>query len=256
MKNEKIKNLLRKRNLLFLVLLLFLAGHTVCGAQDVRFPTPKGFINDYAGILSSDTRQKLENFLTEFERKTGAEIAVVTVTTTSPLTIEQYAVELFQKWGIGKKGKDNGILLLAASADRKVRIEVGYGLEGAVTDLQSKVIIEELIIPNFKKGDYDNGVTSATVVLAKIVADEYDVDLELGKQGIAVPAHARRKSSPLGSLFTLLFFILIFGFRFGTMFFLMSGGGYWSGGSRGSFGGGFGGFGGGMSGGGGASGSW
>jgi uncharacterized protein len=247
---------MRRVKIFLTVVVIFLAGHIVCTAQDVRFPSPKGFVNDYAGMLSGGARQKLENFLVGFERKTGAEIAVVTVNTTSPLTIEQYAVELFQKWGIGKKGKDNGILLLAALADRKVRIEVGYGLEGAVTDLQSKVIIEELVVPNFKKGDYDKGITSATVVLAKIVADEYGVELDFKEQGIEVPTRGRRKGSPLGSLFTLLFFMLIFGFRFGTMFFLMSGGGYWSGGSRGSFGGGFGGFGGGMSGGGGASGSW
>ena len=239
-----------------LVLLFCSAVIIPCGAQEVRFPAPKGFVNDYANVLSSDTKFKLESFLTEFEQKTGAEIAVVTVSTTSPLTIEQYAVELFQKWGIGKRGEDNGILLLVSSGDRKVRIEVGYGLEGAVTDLQSKVIIEDLVVPNFKQGNYDQGVTAATVVLARIVADEYGVKLEPGKQGISAPMRVRRKGSPLGSLFTLLFFILIFGFRFGTMFFLMSGGGYWSGGSRGSFGGGFGGFGGGMSGGGGASGSW
>jgi uncharacterized protein len=241
---------------LLLIIVSCLAGVIPCGAQETRFPSPKGFVNDYANVLSGDAKLKLESFLAQFEQKTTAEITVVTVNTTSPLTIEQYAVELFGKWGIGKKGKDNGILLLVASADRKVRIEVGYGLEGAVTDLQSKVIIQDFIVPNFRKGDYDQGVTSAAVVLAKIVADEYDVKLDFEKQGMRVPVHTRRKGSPLGSLFTLLFFILIFGFRFGTLFFLMSGGGYWSGGSRGSFGGGFGGFGGGMSGGGGASGSW
>lgn len=227
-----------------------------CGAQEVRYPEPKGFVNDYAGVLSGNTRTQLEGLMEEIERKTTAEVVVVTVNTTTPLTIEQYAVGLFKKWGIGKKGQDNGILILVAVQDRKVRIEVGYGLEGAVTDLQSKIIIQDLMIPAFKTSGYDLGVSSGVVMLAKILRDEYGVQLDLGAQKTAMPRRGRKRS-PLGSLFTFLFFILIFGFRFGALFFLMgSGGGYWSGGGRGSFGGGFGGFGGGMSGGGGASGSW
>ncbi len=183
-------------------------------------------------------------------------MAVVTVKTTSPLTIEQYAVELFQKWGIGKKGADNGILVLVAVADRKVRIEVGYGLEGAVTDLESKMIIEDYMIPAFKKGAYDAGVSACVVSLAKLISAEYGVKLAVDTKLAGAPGRARRASAG-GGLLTLLLFILIFGFRFGTIFFLMgSGRGYWSGGGRGSFGGGFGGFGGGLSGGGGASGSW
>ena len=239
-----------------LVLISCFAVLDARGAEDVRFPSPAGFVNDYAGILSRDARTRTEAMLAETERKTTAEIAVVTVKTTAPLTIEQYAVELFQKWGIGKKGADNGILLLVAVSDRKVRIETGYGLEGAVTDLQSKMIINDLITPAFRKGNYDLGVFTGVAALARIVGDEYGVELDLDAQTSGAPARSR-KASPAGGLFTLLLFILIFGFRFGTLFFLMgSGGGYWSGGSRGSFGGGFGGFGGGMSGGGGASGSW
>ncbi|MGD2279349.1 MAG: TPM domain-containing protein [Candidatus Omnitrophota bacterium] len=223
----------------------------------MRFPSPAGYVNDYAGVLSREARSQLENLSTQIEQKTTAEIAIVTVRTTAPLTIEQYAVELFQKWGIGKKGNDNGILLLVAVDDRKVRIEVGYGLEGAVTDLQSKIIIQDLIVPAFKRGDFGLGISSGALALAKLVSAEYGVQIDLGKQMATVPTGRRARRSPLGSLITLLFFMLIFGFRFGALFFLMgSGGGYWSGGSGGSFGGGFGGFGGGMSGGGGASGSW
>jgi uncharacterized protein len=252
----RIKNM-RKVISVLLVLVFCFAGFLSSQAEDVRFPSPAGFVNDHAGVLSPGIKSQLEGVLTQFERKTGAEIAVLTVNSTQPLTIEQYAVELFQKWGIGKKGKDNGILILVAAGDRKVRIEVGYGLEGAVTDLQSKMIIEDLMVPAFKKGDYDTGIAAAAATLAKIVANEYGVEFDLKKQGMTMPVRTRPKKSPLGSLFTLLFFMLIFGFRFGTLFFLMSGrGGYWSGGSGGSFSGGFGGFGGGMSGGGGASGSW
>ena len=240
----------------FLVIVGCIALAHPCEAQEARFPSSSGFVNDHARVLSAGTRAEIEGLAQEVERKTKVEMVVATVNTTSPLTVEQYAVELFQKWGIGKKGADNGILVLVAVDDRQVRIEVGYGLEGVVTDLQSKVIIQDLMVPAFKKGNYDLGVSSCVVMLAKIIRDEYGVQYDMKAVGSSATA-PRRKGSPLGSLLTLLFFILIFGFRFGTLFFLMgSGGGYWSGGSRGSFGGGFGGFGGGSSGGGGASGGW
>jgi len=244
-----------KKHLITLVVILT----AVCPAfaQEAAIPAPSGFVNDYAGILSSGAKSEISRLAERVEEKTSAEIAVITVKTTSPLTIEQYAVELFQKWGIGKEGMDNGVLILVAVDDRKVRIEVGYGLEGAITDLKSKVIINDLMTPAFRKGDYDIGVASGVVMIAKIIRDEYGVDLDLKGASEALPAGRRGGRSPLGSLITLIFFILIFGTRFGMFFFLMSGsGGYWSSGGGGSFGGGFGGFGGGMSGGGGASGGW
>ncbi|MBD3426754.1 MAG: YgcG family protein [Candidatus Omnitrophica bacterium] len=242
-------------SILFTVLMVAFACAGLSRAQEVQYPQPQGFVNDFANVMSPDARAQISALCAEIERKTSAEVVVVTVETTSPLTVEQYAVELFAKWGIGKAGEDNGLLILLAVRDRKVRIEVGYGLEGAVTDLQSKVIIQDLMIPAFRKGGYDLGISSGVVMIAKLVRDEYGVELEMPEvKTAAVPSRGAR--SPLGSLLMLLFFILIFGFRFGALFFLMSGGGYWSGGGRGSFGGGFGGFGGGMSGGGGASGSW
>ncbi len=241
--------------------ILILAGcftaFQTASSEDLHSLQPSGLANDFAGILSPNTKLKIEIALQEIERKTTAEVAVVTVKTTQPLTIEQYAVELFQKWGIGKKGKDNGILVLIAANDRKMRVEVGYWLEGAVTDINSKLIIQDLMTPAFKKGDYDLGTTVAVAMLAKLISAEYNVKLDLDSGMAEMPLQSR-KASLAGSLFTLLFFILIFGSRFGTLFFLMGrgSGGYWSGGSGGSFGGGFGGFGGGFSGGGGSSGSW
>ncbi len=241
-----------------LAVLLVLGVVGTSAFAEVKLPSPSGFVNDYAGVMSSQGKAQIAALAQRVEEKTSIEISVVTVKTVQPLTIEQYAVELFQKWGIGQKDKDNGILVLVAVDDRKVRIEVGYGLEGFVTDAQSKVIINSLMLPAFRQGDYEVGIASAVVTLAKIIRDEYGVDLDLQSRPLTYPS-GRKKGSPLGSLITFLFFILIFGFRFGTLFFLMGSGrsrGYWSGGSSGSFGGGFGGFGGGMSGGGGASGGW
>lgn len=223
-------------------------------AREVKFPLPQGFINDYAGILPPTQRARIENILDQVEKKTTAEISVVTVKTTSPLSVEQYAVRLFEAWGIGKKGKDNGILILVASGDRKMRIEVGYGLEGAVTDLESNQIINGYMTPYFKKGDYFSGIYAGVVLIAGLIEKEYGVKLDLNEQDIDVVKRvSHRRSSPLGSLFSLLFFIMIFGFRLGPLFFIMSGNSrkrYWYSGGGGSYGGGFGGFGGGSSGGG------
>src|SRR2546430_4392626 len=94
-----------------------------------HYPSPQGYVTDAAGVLDPSSKAQLESHLAEFERQTSNEIAVATVPSLEGETIETYAVELFKRWGVGKKGKDNGILLLVAPNDRKVRIEVGYGLE-------------------------------------------------------------------------------------------------------------------------------
>ncbi len=246
-----------KKIVAFTILAVGLMLSPLCAAEDVQSLRPSGFVNDYAGILSAGTKQQLDAALTAVERKTTAEISVVTIKTTFPLTIEQYAVDLFGRWGIGKKGTDNGVLLLVAIGDRKVRIEVGYGLEGAITDLKSKMIIQDYIVPPFKKGNYELGISAAVVSLIDIISAEYNVKIDLSSEMARLPARAK-KGSAAGNLISLLFFIMIFGFRFGTLFWVMGSGrrSYWSGGSGGSFGGGFGGFGGGFSGGGGASGGW
>lgn len=239
--------------------LLIISALVVCAPVSSRaqdYPSPGGYVNDYAGVMSPGVKTELENLLTKVDNATTAEVAIVTVSSVRPLTIERYAVELFGRWGIGKRGKDNGVLILAAIADREVRIEVGYGLEGALTDLESSAIIRNYMVPNFQRGDYDSGLKAAALIVSKIISEEYGVEIDPSLDRVDV-SRATQEGSPLGALGTLVLFIVIFGFRFGPMFFLMGrGGGYWSSGSGGSFGGGFGGFGGGFSGGGGASGRW
>jgi uncharacterized protein len=119
---------------------------------------PQGFVNDYALMLSDSTRQQLELELVNFEKSTANEIAVATIDSLRGDTIENFAVKLFENWQIGKKDNDNGVLLLIAKEERKIRIEVGYGLEGALTDLESYSIINNIISPAFKNGDYDAGI--------------------------------------------------------------------------------------------------
>src|SRR5579863_8627675 len=110
-------------------------------AQDVSYPSASGYVVDQSGIIDGAAQSRLESWILELKQKTTAEVAVVTVDSTEPLSIEEYAVNLFQRFGIGQKGKDNGVLLLIAYKDHHMRIEVGYGLEGAITDAYSSRII-------------------------------------------------------------------------------------------------------------------
>lgn len=122
---------------------------------------PAGFVNDYANLLSAEQKQSLEQKLSQFEKDSTVEISVVTISSLQGDTIENFAVELFKEWGIGKKDKDNGILILVALEDRKMRIEVGYGLEEKITDAQSSWIINDVMKPAFKNIDYYQGINGA-----------------------------------------------------------------------------------------------
>jgi len=166
--------------------------------------------------------------------------------------VEDYAWKLFEKWGIGAKDKDTGVLLLVAPNERKIRIETGYGFEGAIPDGLAGEIIRKDILPYFKKGDMNKGVLRGAVVILSVMAKEMKVSLT---GNYRIPERAAAGPSIARVLFNLLFIFLIFGGRFFFFFLLFMGGrGYYSGGGGGF--GGFGGFGGGLSGGGGASGSW
>jgi uncharacterized protein len=202
------------------------------------------------------------------EQKTTAEIAVVTLKTTRPYDIHDYSVRLFEKWKIGKAGKDNGVLLLVAVEDKKAWITTGYGLEGAIPDAEASRVYQGIIRPYFKKGEFSKGILAGSIALVDLAAKEYNVTIKdlpnLTRQYVR-PVQKSPLASFIEGLFTLIFFILIFGFRMGLFGFLLFGsgrrrGGHWYGGgvggTSGGFGGGFGGFGGGFTGGGGAGGGW
>lgn len=121
---------------------------------------PGGMVNDFAGIIGAEFKPVLEEKLLALKATTGDELTVVTIKSLAGDTIENYAVELFEEWGIGQKGQDNGVLLLVALDDRAVRIEVGYGLEPVLTDAAANQIIQQLILPAFRNGDYTAGVTA------------------------------------------------------------------------------------------------
>ena len=203
------------------------------------------------------------------QRKTGVEMAVLTMRTIDREPIEDFALETFNTWGVGKKGKDNGVLLVLVVDDETARIEVGYGLESVLPDGLCGEILDKMVL-FFEKEQYSQGIYKGVTLLINEIALKYDVSIDsfpkLAPMEREQHRTARRGISFIKMIFFLIFFFLALSGRMGWFGFFMLGnmmgrGGYWSSGNRGGFGdfgdfGGFGGFGGGSSGGGGASRSW
>ncbi len=226
------------------------------------FPALTGRVVDEAGILSADAQAQLTSMLAQQEQQTHVQVVVATVKSLQGYPIEDYGYQLGRHWGIGQKGTNNGAILLIAPAEHKIRIEVGYGLEGQLTDAQSKVIIDRIITPAFKRGDYDQGVIDGTTAILRTIGG---ATINPGQDDSSGSQDARGGSHIPVLLIVFLLWI-IFGRFFWPLFFLGGlGGGFGGGrggpwGGGGSLGGGFsgGGFsgGGGSFGGGGASGGW
>lgn len=163
------------RNRLHIILpalaVLFLTGAIAHAMLDV--PWLKGRVNDYAGMLSSATIQSLESELKGFEQTDSTQIVVLTVPSLEGEAIEDFSIRVAEAWKIGHKGSDNGAILVIAQKDRKMRIEVGYGLEGRLTDLVSGQIIRNIIAPEFKAGDYNKGVLDGIDAMIATVRGEY-----------------------------------------------------------------------------------
>ena len=219
---------------------------------------PQGHVSDWAGVFTPDQKADLESRIAAVRQATGAQLAVVAVKSLQGGEIKDFAVKLFAQWGIGEKGKDNGVLLLAAIEDRAMWIEVGYGLEGALNDAKCGRIRDEWIFPRFKEGDYAQGLRDGADALLKIMGGE------------ALPEPTEPENNPIAAALFLMVFLFVIivivrsairggkgggGISSGGI----SGGGFsgrgWSGGGGGG-GSSFGGFGGGRSGGGGAGGRW
>jgi len=263
-------SVMRKIKILPIILItLFLLQVSSLG-KEASFPQPVGYVNDFAHLLSSSDIERLTNLVTELERKTTSEIAIVTLESIPEGDIESYAVDLFAAWGIGKKGEDNGLLILVSVGERLVRIEVGYGLEGIITDGMAGEVIRQKIAPSFGRGEFGAGLFAGTATLANLIAREKGVELSalssLSQEDYEVVAKGEsQRKRVLMNLFYLFLILFFLGGRFFFLpwLFFMGRGGFWGrggggfgGGFGGGSGGGFGGFGGGLSGGGGATGRW
>ncbi len=250
-------------------MLVISAGAAVCYSK-ADLPMPRHYVEDYANVINDSHERSLNGILQELEQKTGAQYIILTVQTTEGVPIQQFSIELTDKWKLGQKGKDNGMLFVLAAADRKYWFNTGYGLEGFVTDQYCGRVGREVLVPFLKIGDYGEGIYLANLLIVHRIAQQSGVVLTGMPRLKSVPVGRRRGLPCVGVLPLLLFPFLLFGRRgrgrgMGMLLFLplMLGGvgGYGRSGSYGggSFGGGFGGFGGGMGGGfggGGAGGGW
>lgn len=235
------------------------------------FPAkPNKLVNDYTGTLSPEQIQQLEQKLVAFDDSTSIQVAIAILQSVGEYDINDYAQQLGRAWGVGTKGKDNGVMIVVALGDRKISIQTGYGVEGVLPDMYTRRIIDNDIKPYFKTGAYYEGLNAGTNAIIAISKGEYKNDKpKVGKQGsggsgiiviiiiIVVVIILLKKGGGGGGgsqviggrgVADALFWSMLLGGGRG------SGGGGWGGGSSG--GGGFGGFGGGSFGGGGSSGSW
>src|ERR1035437_6048045 len=146
--------------------------YTALAVFAVNFPVLTGRIIDQANIIPAETRSPNEPKLADLEAKSGIQLVVATVTSFEGQEIEPYANELFRSWKLGEKAKNNGVLLLVAPTERRVRIEVGYGLEGTLTDALSKVIITNAITPRFKTGDFSGGIARGVDVIITVLTTD------------------------------------------------------------------------------------
>jgi uncharacterized protein len=142
----------------------------------LEVPKLQGYVNDYAGMISAQAKATLEQELQAFEQTDSTQILVLTIPSLEGEVLEEFSIKVAEQWKIGQKGKDNGIIVLVSKQDRKIRIEVGRGLEGKITDLMSGRIIDLVIKPNFKRGDFDSGLISGVHALIDASRGEFKAD--------------------------------------------------------------------------------
>jgi len=247
---------------------------TCASAEPIQSLKPNGCVNDFVGVLSPSTVTQLKEMCQQVLDKAQATVVVATVKSTDGRDIVDYSVDLYQKWGIGQKGKDRGVLVLLAVQDRKYWTTVGYGLEGILPDGKVGGFGREAV-PYLKRGDYDGALSLLTSRITDVIAKDAGIEITTSQPRRIEPLDSRRQPREvelsLGKILAiialivfvlavpplrrLLFYMFLFGgsggYRGGGY-----GGGGWGGGGFGGGGGGFGGFGGGSTGGGGAGGSW
>jgi uncharacterized protein len=244
------------------VLVLALALH----AEPVGQLHPSNYVNDFAGVLNQNTAAQLNDVCHQIDQKAHAQIAVVTIKTLDGADIVNYAVELYQKWGIGAKGTDRGVLILVAVQDHKYWTTVGYGLEAILPDGKVGGFGREAV-PLLRQSDYNGAVSLMTARVADVIAQDAGIQLTNNPQFQTHPREQPQAGFSAGNVIILvivLIIVLATPLRSILFWMLLSGGGRgggfggggWGGGGFGGGGGGFGGFGGGSTGGGGAGGSW
>ncbi len=255
-----------KKILLSLVLLSAVFACRAAASTPEPPAVPRDYVVDLAGVMNPDVSARLNAVLLELEEKTTAQVLVLTVRSLDGQSVEEFAFNTKEKWRLGQKGKDNGVLIVVAVQDRRYRIEVGYGLESVLPDSLVGSIGREYFVPYFRQGDYGTGIYAGTVAIIRTIAASEGVQISIGEEPARPLVSVGGK--PIGMFQAVLFGImgLVALILFIThprqcflilLFSQMGGGrGGWSGGGGGFGGGSFGGGGGGSGGGGGASGGW
>jgi len=258
---------LKCKSIIALAFVLFIFTTTPAGFAAEIPAIPADPVVDLAGIIDDAVETKINRYLRELERKTTAQMAILTVKSLEGQTIEEFSLAIaHDRWKLGQKDKDNGVLLAVALNARKYRIEVGYGLEAILPDSLVGSIGREYLVPYFKRGDYSRGIYTATLAIANKIASDAGVKISgMPAMQKTDPVKKRNQASgPFGKIISLVFFLIMLILfiknpRFFLTLLLLSsmGGrrGHWGGSGGGFGGGGFGGGGGGF-GGGGASGGW
>ena len=257
-----------KLSAFFIGIILCFVG-TASNAQ-VEIPAkPFNHVVDLAGIVDPDMEAHLNRFLLELEQKTTAQMVILTINSLQGESLEEFSISVaHDKWKLGQQGKDNGVLLLVSLEDKKYRFEVGYGLEGILTDAFTGGVGRQQLVPAFRQGDFSNGIAAAALVVIKEIATDAGVEIS-GMPAMRTSRRAREEGEPsfFKSIFGIIFFLVILYlfiknprlfllFLFANMMGGGRGGGWGGGGGFGGGGGSFGGGGGGGFGGGGASGGW
>jgi len=199
------------------------AFYTAAGLDAQALPRPVGFVNDFARVMRQEDVRAVENLAAAVQQRTGAQIAVVTVQSFAPFgSIDEFSIALAESWGIGRRGDDAGVLLVLAMSERRVRIEVGYGLEGAIPDSVAGRIIDTAVLPAFQAGDFSRGLARGVSSIASVIAREHGIDpAEFNVR--AAPQHGQGAAIGAGSILPLLLFFIFLG-RGGLFPFLLLGG--------------------------------
>jgi uncharacterized protein len=185
------------KKIALIFLLIFFVLPVVSYALDV--PKLQGYVNDYAGMISSSAKARIEKDLKAFEQSDSTQLVILTVPTLEGETVDGFGIKVAETWKIGQKGKDNGIIILVAKQERKIRIEVGRGLEGPLTDLAAGRIVDIAIAPRFKQGDFDGGFIAGVAAVIAATRGEFKADIK--------PKAKKTKAGT--SFFTLLLIVLV-----------------------------------------------
>lgn len=183
------------KRMAWLTLVAYILLITVAWAQPQIPPTPMQsiYVQDHAGVLDTETKSKINSLGSKLAAKTKAQIVVLTVKSLEGASLEEYALDVLRHWGIGDKELNNGVLMLVAVNDRQSRIEVGYGLEGALNDAKTGTVQDNYMIPYFSAGDYNKGIWNGYQALVSITAAEYKTDI--GTDAKAVKAQSVQEQS-------------------------------------------------------------